>query len=185
MDFFTGSSMGLSYLDWSSIAAARSDENCKVPILIFVFCICVCVCICTSVNNSRHPPFVRHIHCDISHIDLVIQNIQYVQKMCDAIHNKCSMYQSMLFQLSHRPINKMLFFEWKQTSTFTWLGATTKLRTSFKDPEQRLGHLWENPPITHLAPDNYLRANRIQMDVIRKPLCSTTTTRSGLWQIDK
>merc|ERR1711953_1119828 len=74
----SGSSMGWSYLDWSSIAAARSDENCKVPILTFVFCICDCVCICTSVSNSRHPPFVRHIHCDISHIDLVIQNIQYV-----------------------------------------------------------------------------------------------------------
>ena len=139
--------MGLSYLVWSSIAAARSHENCKVPILTFVFCICDCACICTSVSNSRHPPFVRHIHCDISHT--IISNMW--KKMCNVMHNKCSMYQSMLFQLSHRPINKMLFFEWKQTSTFTWLGATTKLRTSLKDPVQRLGHLWGNPPIYSLC----------------------------------
>ena len=79
-----------------------------------------------------------------------------------------------------------VLFEWKQTSTFTWLGATTKLRRSkLKDPEQRLGHLWGNPPITHFAPDNYLRANRIHGDVIRKPLCSTTTMEWSVtnWQI--
>ena len=47
-----------------------------------------------------------------------------------------------------------VLFEWKQTSTFTWLGATTKLRRSnLKDPEQCLGHLWGNQPITHFAPD--------------------------------
>ena len=64
---FIGSSMGLSYLVWSSIAAARSHENCKVPSLTFILCICDCVCNCISVLNGRHPPFVRHIHCDISH----------------------------------------------------------------------------------------------------------------------
>ena len=136
MDFFIGSSMGLSYLVWSSIAAARSHENCKVPILTFVLCICDCVCICTSVSNSRHPPFVRHIHCDISHIDLVIQNIQYVQKMCDVIHNKCSMYQSMPCQLSHRPIKKMFYLsgnkrahlpDWVQRQNY---GQASKIRNS-------------------------------------------------------
>ena len=136
LDFFIGSSMGLSYLVWSSIAAARSDENCKVPILTFVFCICDCVGICTSVSNSRHPPFVRHIHCDISHIDLVIQNIQYVQKMCDAIHNKCSMYQSMPCQLSHRPINKMFYLSGnKRAHLPDWVqrqncGRTSKIRNN-------------------------------------------------------
>ena len=139
---FIGSSMGLSYLVWSSIAAARSDENCKVPILIFVFCICDCVCICTSVSNSRHPPFVRHIHCDISHIDLVIQNIQYVQKMYDVIHNECSMYQSMPCQLSHRPIKKC--FIWVETNEHIYLigcndKTTDKLQRSGTTPRSFVG----------------------------------------------
>ena len=98
--------MGLSYLVWSSIAAARSHENCKVPILTFVLCICDCVCISLSVFDSRHPPFVRHIHCDISHTIIsnmckkyvmwCIINVPRTNQCCFSFHTdqstKCSIW---------------------------------------------------------------------------------------------